>query len=378
MSVFRRWLVLIVLAGASCALATTAAAAATTAKSTASVRDFKGWEVVCDNVKRCAAVGADEDNPSLVVWLWRDAGPDGAMKLQLAADKPLRADQLRFDGRAFRIDASKTKAWQDKTAQTYAYRFATEDTATVSAWIEAARDAHTMSFGDPAASVTPGISLAGLSAALLAVDDMQGRVGTVTAWRRAGAAPASSVPAAKPLPVVKGAPPVPDLSAAEQRRLIDVTFASVHAEVEQCDADNGATDDTKGPHDGSRAVALSANEALVSLACGDGSAYNNASLWYRVHRTAPFAVKPLALPGNTGTGDDGDSVPRNQLTGAFYNTDEGGLISFDRARSVGDCGDSMTWVFDGANFVLAGDRFEGACVGLLMDDWPWVYRTKRQ
>ncbi|WP_027793892.1 DUF1176 domain-containing protein [Paraburkholderia acidipaludis] len=371
MIAFCRLLILIALAGVS----TVATAAA---KGASSGRDFKGWEVVCDNVKRCAAIGADEDNTRLVVWLWRDAGPDGAMKLQVAADKPLRADQMRLDGHAFRFDPSKAKAWQDKTAQTYAYRLATEDPATISAWIEAAHDAHMMSFGDPAASGTPGVSLAGLSAALLAIDDMQGRVGTVTAWRRAGAAPASSVPAANPLPVVKAAPPVPDLSAAEQHRLIDATYASVHADVEQCDADNGATDDTKGLHDGSRAVALSASEALVSLACGDTSAYNDVSLWYRVRRAPPFAAKPLALPGNTGTGDDGDSVPRNQLTGAFYNTSEGGLISFDRARSMGDCGDSTTWAFDGTNFVLASDRFEGACIGLLMNDWPSVYRTKTQ
>ena len=37
--------------------------------------DFKNWEVVCDNVKRCAVEGANdeaaEEGEGIVVWLWR-------------------------------------------------------------------------------------------------------------------------------------------------------------------------------------------------------------------------------------------------------------------------------------------------------------------
>ncbi|MBF3411149.1 DUF1176 domain-containing protein [Burkholderia pseudomallei] len=341
------------------------------------VRDFKGWEVVCDNVKRCVAEGADQDDPSLIIWLWRDAGPDGAMKLQVAAKKPFDASQMRLDSHSFRIDPSKSKAWRDENVETDAYRFATEDASVISAWVGLARDAGTMSFGDPAMPGTPRISLTGLSAALLAIDDVQGRVGTVTAWRRQGAAPASSVPVAKPLPIAKPAKPALDLSSAEQRRLVNATFARFRADVERCDAGLGDPDDKTVPRQGSAGVALSASEALVSLGCGDSTAYNDTSLWYRVNRQSPFAAKPLDLEENTGTADpDEEPSPRNQLTGAGFDSSRGELVSFERVRSVGDCGASTAWIFDGANFVLAEERFQGTCSGFLMDDWPWLYRTK--
>ncbi|WP_156162435.1 DUF1176 domain-containing protein [Burkholderia sp. MSHR3999] len=363
------------LACALCAISSTLAAAGS--KSDQSyVRDFKSWEVVCDNVKRCVAEGADDNDPSLVAWLWRDAGPDDLVKLQVAADKPFSADQMRLDGRPFRIDPSKSKAWHDENVQTYPYRLATEDASVVAAWVEAARDAGTMSFGAPAATDAPRISLAGLSAALLAIDDVQGRVGTVTAWRRKGAAPTSSVPAAMTLPIVGPAKPGPDLSTAEQRRLVNATYARFRADVDRCDGGLDDPDDKNAPRQGSAAVALSASEALVSLGCGDSTAYNDTSLWCRVNRQTPFSAKRLDLGENTGVGNNDDPRPRNALTGAGYDSSRGELVSFERVRSVGDCGASTTWIFDGAKFVLAEKRFQGACSGLFMDDWPWLYRTK--
>ncbi|CAJ3719291.1 DUF1176 domain-containing protein [Burkholderia pseudomallei] len=359
-----------------CAVSSTMAAAGP--KSDPSyVRDFKGWEVVCDNVKRCVAEGADDTDPSLIVWLWRDAGPDGVMKLQVAADKPFSADQMRFDGHPFRIDPSKSKAWRDENVQTYPYRLVVEDASVVTTWVEAARDAGMMSFGDPAAPGAPRISLAGLSAALLAIDDVQGRVGTVTAWRDPGPAAASSVPAAKPLPIIGPAKPTPDLSKAEQRRLVSATLTRFQADVARCDAGLDEPDDKQAPRRESKAVALSTSEALVSLGCGDSTAYNDTSLWYRVRRQPPFSAKPLDLGENTGAGDEGDNPPlRNELTGAGYDSSRGELESFQKVRSAGDCGASTTWIFDGAKFVLAEKRFQGACSGLFMDDWPWLYRAK--
>ncbi|WP_206951990.1 DUF1176 domain-containing protein [Trinickia acidisoli] len=343
------------------------------------VGDFKGWEVVCDNVTRCTAEGTDDSGSgnSLVVWLQRDAGPDGAAKLQIAADTPLDANRMRLDGHPFAVDRSKWTLWQDKDAQTYGYRLATEDAGTVSAWVAAARDAGTVSFGDPAAAATPKLSLAGLSAALLAIDDRQGRIGTVTAWRRAGSSPASAVPVAKPLPVIGPATPGPSLSDAERQRLIKSTFAQFHADVDRCDVGLD-DDDVKGAlRHGSTAGALSDSEALVSLGCGDSSAYNPTSLWYRVSRHSPFSAKPFA-PGEDAKSGNDDDAPPNQLTSADYDASKGEFEIFDRVRGIGDCGDLMTWIFDGAKFVMARRRFEGACAGVFVDDWPSLYRTKEK
>lgn len=341
-------------------------------------RDFKGWEVVCDNVKRCVAEGADDDDANLVVWLWRDAGPDGAVRLQMAASKPLGADHMHIDGRPFGTDPSKWKAWLNHDADSYPYRLATDDATVVTAWVEAARDGRAISFGDPAAADALKVSLAGLSAALLAVDDVQGRVGTVTAWRHQGVASASSVPSAQPLPVVRPAPPVPPLPDAEEHELIKAASTQFRADIQRCESALDDDDDVKAVRDESSATALSAGEALVSLGCGSSGAYNDISLWYRVHRKPPFSGQPLDFGENASIDIDVDSPPfRNALTGAVYDRHDG-LVSLERVRSVGDCGSLTMWVFDGSTFVRTGTRLQGTCIGLSGDDWPWLYRTKPQ
>lgn len=342
--------------------------------------DFKNWEVVCDNVKRCVVQGANgeakDEGEELVVWLWRDAGPDGNMRLEIAADRPLRPDQIRIDGHAFDTDSSRWKTWQPKYAQSYGRRLGTDDASVIAAWVDAARDAKTLSLSAPTTAGARKLSLGGLSAALLAVDDVQGRVGTVTAWRHPGAAPASSVPAVLPLPVVRPAAPVPEMSRAEQRALVDATFEKFRADVQRC-----YMGDDDGPlqaaPQASAAQALLASEALVTLDCADPS-YNGASLWYRVLRRPPFAGTPLELnrDANTHADPDSEPLPGNALVGARYDPEQHSLESFERVRGVGDCGAMTRWIFDGAKFVLAERRIQGECVGLDADDWPWLYRTK--
>ena len=100
--------------------------------------DFKNWEVVCDNVKRCVVEGTmDEakEGEAVVVWLWRDAGPEGRMRLEIAAGGPVGADQIRIDAHAFDTDSSKWKTWQPEYAQSYGRRLGTDDTSVITAWV---------------------------------------------------------------------------------------------------------------------------------------------------------------------------------------------------------------------------------------------------
>lgn len=340
-------------------------------------RDFKNWEVACDNVKRCVAQGANDgasEGEEIVVWLSRDAGPDGEMRLEIASGKAVGADQMRIDARTFNTDPAKWKTWQAHSAQSYGRRMATDDVSVITAWVSAARDAHTMSLGDPTAAGARKLSLAGLSAALLAVDSVQGRVGTVTAWRRPGVTPASSVPASSPLPVVGPAPPAPQMPAAEEQRIVEAAFKRFQADVQDCYMGD---EPLKAAPKGSAVQALSASEALVMLDCADPS-YNGASLWYRVSRRAPFDGTRLELDGNAGAVADTDAGERlsNGLAGARYDPEQRSLESFERNRGVGDCGATTRWIFDGTKFVLAARRVQGQCVGIDVDDWPSLYRTR--
>ncbi|MBN3800898.1 DUF1176 domain-containing protein, partial [Burkholderia sp. Ac-20392] len=155
-------------------------------------RDFKNWSVVCDNGNRCIAEShaddIDDARTSLILRVTRDAGPDAQASLDLYASAPLDLRTARVDGSPFDAMAAQWHAFGGKPDddEAHPFRIRTNDPATVAAWLAASRNAQLLSFGDPASAQTARTPLTGLNAALLLIDDTQGRVGTVTALLRPG------------------------------------------------------------------------------------------------------------------------------------------------------------------------------------------------
>ncbi|WP_322022428.1 DUF1176 domain-containing protein [Burkholderia sp. BCC1977] len=345
-------------------------------------RDFKNWSVVCDNTNRCVADGGNDDiddtRTSLVVRLTRDAGPDARPSLDIFASAPLDLRTARADGQPFDAVPAEWHAVAkagNEDDDVYPFRLRTSDPATVDAWLTLSHNARMVSFGDPAAAQTPRVSLSGLNAALLLIDDTQGRIGTVTALLRKGTRPASSVPAAPALPPAPvPAPRVADLTPAEQRPLVDAVFDRFSGNVKRCAADAGDEMSAQDRRKTATATAISTTDAIVSIPCQTSSAYNHTDLWYRVHRTAPYAPTPLDFGEHASAGLDPASFA-NQLTEASYDPVHAMLSSLDRVRGAGDCGSSASWVFDGRRFVLNDVAMHGTCNGLFQDQWPRLYRT---
>jgi len=344
-------------------------------------RDFKNWSVVCDNANRCIAEGGNDDiddtRTSMIVRLTRDAGADARPALEIFASAPLdlrtaRADNQPFDAVPAEWHAVAKTGDEDDV---YPFHIRTSDPTTVDAWLTMSHNAQRVSFGDPAAAQTPRVSLSGLNAALLLIDDTQGRIGTITALLRKGTRPASSVPAAPILPPAPvPAPRVADLTSAEQRPLVDAVLDKFGGNVKRCAADAGDEMSTRDRRKTASAIAISATDAIVSIPCQTGSAYNHTDLWYRVHRSAPYAPTPLDFGEHASAGLDPASFA-NQLTEASYDPAHAMLSSLDRVRGAGDCGSSASWVFDGRRFVLNDVAMHGACNGLFQDQWPRLYRT---
>ncbi|VWC53661.1 DUF1176 domain-containing protein [Burkholderia lata] len=345
-------------------------------------RDFKNWSVVCDNGNRCIAEShaddIDDARTSLILRVTRDAGPDAQASLDLYASAPLDLRTTRVDGHPFDAMAAQWHAFGGKPDddEAHPFRIRTNDPATIAAWLTASRNAQLLSFGDPASAQTARTPLAGLNAALLLIDDTQGRVGTVTALLRPGTRPASSVPAAPVLPpaVVPAPPPAASLSAAEQRPLVDAVLAKFGGDVKQCAADVEDEMSASDRRKASRAVAISTDEALVAIPCQTSSMYNHTDLWYRVRRTAPLTPTAMNFGENANAGLDSASFA-NELTEAGYDPASATLSSLVRLRSAGDCGSTASWIFDGRRFMLADIATHGTCNGLRVDDWPRLYRT---
>jgi len=343
-------------------------------------RDFKSWSVICDNGNRCIAEShaddIDDARTNLILRVTRDAGPDAQPSLDIFASAPLDLRTARTDGRPFDAMPAQWHAFGDKpdSDDAHPFRIRTSDPATVAAWLAASRNAQLLSFGDPASAQTPRSPLSGLNAALLLIDDTQGRVGTVTALLHPGNRPASSVPAAPALPpAVVPAPPVAGLSAAEQHPLVDAVLAKFGTDVKQCAADVEDEMSAGDRRKASRAVAISADEALVAIPCQTSSLYNHTDLWYRVRRSAPYAPTAMNFGENANAGLDSASFA-NELTDAGYDPVSAMLSSKVRLRSAGDCGSTASWVFDGRRFLLADIATHGTCNGLFQDQWPRLYR----
>ncbi len=330
-------------------------------------REFKDWIVACDNVRRCEArlAPAAGDMLPMRLSVAREAGPAGAVDLDLAGEKPLAADALRLDGTPLTgadRPAASGSAWT--TDGEGSYRLQGEPALKLARRLETSRQ---MAVQQPDGPLQ--LSLDGLAAAMLFVDDVQGRVGTVTALHQPGTAPASQVPAATPLPSVQAAVAPPPLADAQAFAAV-VRTRNAALVARKCDAPRSPADGTASDD----AVPLTGTDALVLLQCWSG-AYQSAALVLRVPRSAPQQARPVALPDVPGGLPAGRNDDPSMVTEAFYDPATATLSSFAKGRGIGDCGIARSWVFDGTAFQPASRDEQRRCAGS-PGDWPALYRTR--
>jgi Protein of unknown function (DUF1176) len=296
------------------------------------LRHFQDWLLACDNTRVCRAQVTGQDGSLMIR---RDPGPAGLIRVVIDGQDPSDgpsipdAASIRMDGRAapggWRLDragenaklegpAALTFVWSIANGRTISYRAGTQARA---------------------------VSLAGLTATLLAMDEAQGRTGTVTASVRPGARAPTSVPAAQPVPAIlvprPATAPVPRGFAASVRRASVAALRRADCETSQLARDN---DD---------AVSLSRTEILVFIGC---RLYNTSfgSLLFRAPRADPRRARVVVLPSTPGGEDAGDTGVYSDLE-----WDARTAILFSGGHScAGSCGSRTRWTFDGREFRLAG------------------------
>lgn len=329
-------------------------------------REFKDWLVACDNTGRCEARGfVDDGGDQLYLILERDAGAGAIPVLRLGALEDDRLPQaLYFDGRRLALDP---RDWRTQVAESenqeipgsYWLRNLTPRAA--SAFVDAAR--RTSGVRTQADVAGPSATLSGFNAALLFMDQAQGRIGTRSALLRRGPLSDERVAAARKLPVLTPRPwPGRQPDAGEARRYLQrMKSAGV---VRQNDCDN----DTVNEQPDLRA--LNAEEVLVFIPCMR-AAYQSSSLIYRGPRRRPERALPLEL-----------IVPpalRNYLDDASMNPDYDAatatLSSYSKGRGLFDCGQTSQWVFDGKAFSLGFFSMQARCGGMLPGDFPVLWRS---
>ena len=186
----------------------------------------KDWDLACDNTRTCRAAGyqAEELNeppcPSgsycmpispVSLRITRVAGSNAPVAMTLRIDSNAVSDKANSLPTSYRLQVGAVdlrglkmdSSWEIELTPAQAHAVMSEmlKPKVSEAWVW---------FGDDASGDPDGrLSLAGLNAMLLKMDEWQGRVGTPGALIRRGRKPEASVLPPVPMPVVKVAAPVP-------------------------------------------------------------------------------------------------------------------------------------------------------------------------
>jgi len=284
---------------------------------------FKDWEVACDNTRRCEAVGyqaeSGEQNLPVLLWLRRDAGAAAPVSARISV-------QSEDDGAAgpltVQVGAATVRGLHVDDL------LAPEQVAKL---LPLLLNADTAKVSDRKHTWT--LSLAGIKAALLKIDDVQGRVGTSTALALRGARPAAAVLPPLAPPDVR---PLPAVATREgDDRLLPLIVKNLkHGGCEDA-FETGYGEPNNEIH------RLSATQVLLVLECGRGAYQSSYQVWTASDQP-PYAARPVKLPDVDG----GEGYVMNP---SFQN---GQLSSFGKGRGISDCNTHARWAWTASGFAL--------------------------
>ena len=323
------------------------------------LKSFGDWMAGCDNLKRCAALSLpreDEGDTIAYLRLERDAGPGAPATLVLRLlgewkmlSTPVR---LQLDGATFPIGGEAVSGSADSEMLSLTFQ-----PAEVAAFITAARKATRLTV--TVAGQTASVSLAGSVAAMLWIDDQQGRLDTISALIRGGNG--TNIPAAPVPPRVAARRASGTLSEQDGKALA----AALRAQLRHGDADLCDDDETLIASD--EAWPLDDKRRLVGLACFSG-AYNLTTGFWMVEGSDVTTATPVVLA-------QGEGDASNMLTNADFDPTTGQLSFFSKGRGIGDCGATGAYAWTGTAFVQTAYATMDECRGIAPDDWITLYRS---
>ena len=318
---------------------------------------YKSWLVACDNTLVCVAKGVSEGETPAEIKITRQPGGVGGILMEIRSNAHFSAGELRIDGKPVKLTKS---AWRitadgDTTSAT------SNDFSAISALVGQLRNAGKLTAGKGGE-----VQLDGFAAAILRLDDRQGRVGGVTSIARSGPAPAALVTPGPATPRIPARPIAATLTPSETRRLVGLVRSTQKAtfDKEDCQADIKPME--------AEAFALDGNRALVFIPCLMG-AYQGSSLAFIAERNGS-AVRRLTAPAPYLGKDPHDAVVK-EFTESDFEPKTGMLTMAAKGRGIADCGFSASWIWNGETMVLVSMTYQEACGGVEPGDWPTLFRS---
>ena len=330
-------------------------------------REFHGWTAVCDNGNDCAAYAQVNDFGSGWVIIKMAAGPEARPSVEIGtwSDEATQGVDVAIDGRRLPLD--QPAGWRDGDA---AQAIARDPVAFIAALAQGSEMTLTPVGPNPQESGGP-VSLRGTAAALLWIDERQGRLGTTTALIRRGERPASSVPAPPVLPVTVAARLAPQ-DGLPNAAALPPALAALPA-VGRCREELSWRGDEAGQ--GQSVARLSDGRLLWTVLCFVG-AYNTGNRFF-ITGADGANPEPVLLPEPRQPGDaEGEPEDRYVYINADYDPASGTIGAFSKGRGLGDCGSASEWVWTGAAFELKGQSVMNDCAGMWNTLWPTTWRSR--
>lgn len=280
-------------------------------------KTFGDWIVGCDNLGDCAAVSLADDRNELdsarLVIRW-DGARGAQPRLELTPPGEAEGWYLSVDGKRVARGAA---TWSGQPGRRL---------------IALMARGRQLELNSQLGLEVQNASLSGLSAALLFMEDRQGRAGTTESILRPGkgkAGPLRTVPAPVKPPPRSSLPP-PAIDPAPLYANDGCTEQSIKSDLPQI-------------------VRLDAKSTLVLVRwrCGHG-AYNFGFNVLIADNAGRMRPAQLDFPG--GMSGEPDA---NDLTNAGWDADRQRLTARGLSRGIGDCGFHNEYVWDGARFRLA-------------------------
>ena len=327
-----------------------------------SYNSYKSWLAACDNTLACEAKGFDEQGDKRAeMVITRAAGARETPAAQIRAETKFGLADVRIDGQPAGL---KSPAW-DISQDDDGTSIRSKSFPAIRAFIARLRNGAKLTLGAEGAEVP----LDGFVAALLRIDERQGRIGGITAFVRTGPAPATLVPNAPSIPIIASRPIAATLASGEARHLIAAVRTSQQAIFKKEDCE----DDLQPEQ--ANAWALDGSRALVMIPCVMG-AYQGSSLAFITPRkaggTTAQVLAPLPYLGN-----DPANTTVDMFTEGDFDPKTGTLAMSAKGRGLADCGMSASWIWDGAGFRLSALSNQDACGGLEPGDWPTLFVSRQ-
>lgn len=320
------------------------------------MKTFRDWIAGCDNTRACTALSLPNETDDEVAFLRLDrpGGPEGtptlALKLRASKLQKQFSVELTLDGAPWPAAGRRLQGGSidGETAEIAV--------APAEALIAAARKATTLTAKIDRRPFR--LSLAGSVAAMLWIDEKQGRLDTPTALIRKGTT--GTVPAAPALPVIVSKPASGKPLAKDQAAAL---VKAMRAELNRREPDS--CEDLSDGSDG--AFALDDTTRLVVVACSRG-AYNVSSQFWLVPGRDAARAKPAAFEGN-------GNKPGNELVNADFDPKSGRVMFYAKGRGIGDCGTSGSYGWNGTRFAVLQLSGMDTCRLIPGDDWITLFRS---